>query len=227
MKRIKTYEQLMEGNPCWSGYKQVGTKKKDGKIVPNCVPVVEEADSESGPMGFVFSFVGGNRDEVMTYTVAGVYDDFYDFAIAMQEDLCFSPRDEDDEDYVPPLDIYAIAEDILEANEFREFEWSFWHGLIPKPGARPYESVKNLNAYKVMEMLDKQFVNSKEIMGGSDKKKHTENDPSYIANSISRTPEMLSHYEGEGDYEKIVKALKWDKKKIDAILKINRIKNQF
>lgn len=25
-------------SPCWDGYKQVGMKKKDGKLVPNCVP---------------------------------------------------------------------------------------------------------------------------------------------------------------------------------------------
>ena len=25
--------------PCWVGYKQVGTKKKNGRVVPNCVPV--------------------------------------------------------------------------------------------------------------------------------------------------------------------------------------------
>ena len=24
--------------PCWAGYKQVGTKKKGGRTVPNCVP---------------------------------------------------------------------------------------------------------------------------------------------------------------------------------------------
>lgn len=37
-------------DPCWKGYVQVGTKKKDGKEVPNCVPkeeaVKEEADLE-------------------------------------------------------------------------------------------------------------------------------------------------------------------------------------
>lgn len=27
-----------EDNPCWKGYKPVGTKKKAGKVVPNCVP---------------------------------------------------------------------------------------------------------------------------------------------------------------------------------------------
>lgn len=48
MKMIKTYEQLHESTPCWSGYKQIGTKKKAGKTVPNCVPIVEELeDAES------------------------------------------------------------------------------------------------------------------------------------------------------------------------------------
>jgi hypothetical protein len=31
-------------NPCWRGYHPVGTKIKDGKKVPNCVPVNEEID---------------------------------------------------------------------------------------------------------------------------------------------------------------------------------------
>lgn len=31
-------------NPCWKGYKPVGTKKKDGKEVPNCVP--EDVDQQ-------------------------------------------------------------------------------------------------------------------------------------------------------------------------------------
>lgn len=32
-------------NPCWKGYEMVGSKKKNGKRVPNCVPVSEEAES--------------------------------------------------------------------------------------------------------------------------------------------------------------------------------------
>ena len=35
-------------NPCWKGYKPVGTKMKGGKEVPNCVPIgesIEETDS--------------------------------------------------------------------------------------------------------------------------------------------------------------------------------------
>lgn len=33
-----TEESLRTENPCWKGYKPVGTKKKGGKTVPNCVP---------------------------------------------------------------------------------------------------------------------------------------------------------------------------------------------
>jgi len=32
------------GNPCWKGYKAYGMKKKNGKQVPNCVPVKEEVN---------------------------------------------------------------------------------------------------------------------------------------------------------------------------------------
>jgi hypothetical protein len=32
----------MSENPCWKGYEMIGTKKKNGKDVPNCVPVSEE-----------------------------------------------------------------------------------------------------------------------------------------------------------------------------------------
>jgi len=34
-----------EDNPCWKGYKPVGTKKKGGRTVPNCVPVSESVEN--------------------------------------------------------------------------------------------------------------------------------------------------------------------------------------
>jgi hypothetical protein len=37
-----------DGDPCWKGYKQLGMKKKDGKEVPNCVPMNEEELKEAG-----------------------------------------------------------------------------------------------------------------------------------------------------------------------------------
>lgn len=48
--RAEYSQSLEEGlkdpkdNPCWDGYKPVGTKKKAGKTVPNCVPTNEEIE---------------------------------------------------------------------------------------------------------------------------------------------------------------------------------------
>jgi len=33
-------------NPCWKGYHPVGTKKKNGRTVPNCVPNAKESVEE-------------------------------------------------------------------------------------------------------------------------------------------------------------------------------------
>ena len=38
---IKLSEILSEKAPCWKGYKQIGMKDKNGKQVPNCVPIDE------------------------------------------------------------------------------------------------------------------------------------------------------------------------------------------
>jgi hypothetical protein len=38
---IKLSEILSEKSPCWKGYKQIGMKEKDGRQVPNCVPINE------------------------------------------------------------------------------------------------------------------------------------------------------------------------------------------
>lgn len=37
-------EKKDEDDPCWKNYKQIGMKKKNGKEVPNCVPIKEEKD---------------------------------------------------------------------------------------------------------------------------------------------------------------------------------------
>jgi hypothetical protein len=34
--------RIAENKPCWSGYEQIGMKKKNGKEVPNCVPINEQ-----------------------------------------------------------------------------------------------------------------------------------------------------------------------------------------
>jgi hypothetical protein len=59
MKLYELDESLRTENPCWKGYHPVGTKKKAGRTVPNCVPESE-----------------GNLDEALTdanFRSAGEY----------------------------------------------------------------------------------------------------------------------------------------------------------
>ena len=51
----KILSKLQEEDPCWSGYKQQGMKKKGKKIVPNCVPVGEETKSGDSSLHDWFS----------------------------------------------------------------------------------------------------------------------------------------------------------------------------
>ena len=47
-KKYKSADHMNEGDgdPCWDSHKQVGMKKKGGKMVPNCVPKNEEVEVE-------------------------------------------------------------------------------------------------------------------------------------------------------------------------------------
>lgn len=42
---MKSFNQYTEA--CWKNYKMVGTKKKGGKTVPNCVPKEENVEEKS------------------------------------------------------------------------------------------------------------------------------------------------------------------------------------
>ena len=53
-------------NPCWKGYEMVGTKKKDGREVPNCVPVKETVVSEAtGREAKEIARLTGTRDSIV------------------------------------------------------------------------------------------------------------------------------------------------------------------
>jgi len=66
---------LKNTNPCWTGYKPVGTKEKNGKTVPNCVP----ANEDSGPIAPHETYYGamdeakglGKRVRVVSGPAAG------------------------------------------------------------------------------------------------------------------------------------------------------------
>jgi hypothetical protein len=61
---------LNEENPCWKGYKQIGMKEKNGKQVPNCVPIDEAF------------FIG--EDDIDEYDVENV-DDIKEFLQFIKE----------------------------------------------------------------------------------------------------------------------------------------------
>lgn len=53
---MKTFKQYTES--CWKGYEAIGVKKKNGKTVPNCVPVKEDGMAgavSAGPTNAVSS----------------------------------------------------------------------------------------------------------------------------------------------------------------------------
>ena len=50
-KSILPYDEFLNEkgkNPCWKGYRQIGTKKKDGRVVPNCVKIDENEVEDPG-----------------------------------------------------------------------------------------------------------------------------------------------------------------------------------
>jgi len=54
MKKLKDILQ----EDCWTGYKQIGMKEKDGKQVPNCVPIKEEDEKKITYKPYMYSPVG-------------------------------------------------------------------------------------------------------------------------------------------------------------------------
>lgn len=47
MRFAEILESLRTENPCWKGYHPVGTKKKAGRTVPNCVPEAANAAQQA------------------------------------------------------------------------------------------------------------------------------------------------------------------------------------
>lgn len=47
MRKIQPYEIFEGKGPCWTGYKQIGTKMKNGRRVPKCVPIIKESKVET------------------------------------------------------------------------------------------------------------------------------------------------------------------------------------
>ena len=97
MKLINLIPLKEMENPCWKGYEMVGTKKKDGREVPNCVPVKEASDSNSTnqPGGYV----GDNADEDINN------DDDVNYGLVEPEE--YDVEDEDMVDFISFMRAYS------------------------------------------------------------------------------------------------------------------------
>ena len=61
--------QEKDNNPCWGGYEMIGMKKKDGKEVPNCVPIEEEILQEAEYQGRKVTLNKPMRGDVKKFKV--------------------------------------------------------------------------------------------------------------------------------------------------------------
>jgi hypothetical protein len=63
----KTIRQILlekkKDDPCWDDYEMVGTKKKGGKEVPNCVPMGDETDEGNAFSGARQEAIDAGEDE--------------------------------------------------------------------------------------------------------------------------------------------------------------------
>lgn len=66
-------KQVEGGDPCWKNYQMVGKKMKNGKEVPNCVPVKEETDTlEKSEMAQTqLHFIKYAAEEILEYIDMG------------------------------------------------------------------------------------------------------------------------------------------------------------
>ena len=61
--------QEKDNNPCWDGYEMIGMKKKDGKEVPNCVPIEEDILQEAEYKGRKVTLNKPTRGDVKKFKV--------------------------------------------------------------------------------------------------------------------------------------------------------------
>jgi hypothetical protein len=81
--------------PCWKGYQQVGMKEKDGRQVPNCVPTSEASNSNA--IGQPGAFYGDDEDTI-TETDLRDTDDEIDYGTVEPEE--YDVEDEDMADFI-------------------------------------------------------------------------------------------------------------------------------
>lgn len=70
LDEAKKEKTLRNTNPCWKGYEPIGTKKKGGRTVPNCVPKEEFEIEEESYMEYAKRKQAEKKDNRLTVTAA-------------------------------------------------------------------------------------------------------------------------------------------------------------
>ena len=84
-KMIKLLDLITEKSPCWKGYKQIGMKDKDGREVPNCVPIDEVQDEtiECEKCGWRWKLSDGGENPYLCHKCD--YDNSYPYNDSIEE----------------------------------------------------------------------------------------------------------------------------------------------
>lgn len=64
-----------DNDPCWKGYRQLGTKEKDGKTVPNCIPEEKTASEKAADIADLRKLIANpdGKHAVKNYGSVGAY----------------------------------------------------------------------------------------------------------------------------------------------------------
>jgi hypothetical protein len=106
-------ESLKTENPCWTGYKPVGTKKKNGKTVPNCVPKDKVDESPAAKMRMDDAIKVLNRYGASGFKTRSNDLDFYKIGNPFHLDLTWDKRGHR---YVDVAHLNAIVRKLRDIN---------------------------------------------------------------------------------------------------------------
>ena len=183
-----------------------------------------ESLNESGGqklIPFLLDLVTYDTEGVWKYYICGAFPTFTDFAHEVADDYAL-----DFQSFGKvPKTIFELIDSIDNNLQRGGVQWSFWSdGLVLAEQKEIYRIISNDNPYRVAKGLNLVFRNAESIMNEFG----TGNPDSlgYLAQSVENNPESLGDY-SPNMQDKILKLTSWDQKKIDALVRLNRISGQF
>jgi hypothetical protein len=123
---LKEEKSLRNSNPCWTGYHPVGTKKKNGRTVPNCVP--EESTNEAANAAQQAAIAihmkqKGIKPKSMKEEVEEIFDEIEELFMEIAE-----------ANGIDPEAIWEDFEDVSDEELFETAAWRRKEGKDPKGG---------------------------------------------------------------------------------------------